>query len=212
MHDWLFATSVKISYRPMTHDNTRDRHARRAQERSLWRRMRHSLGQRMPERDTLAGHPMLRPLAKYVLAPWLWHLQHESVARGVAIGLFWAFVMPLGQIPLAVAHCIWWRANIPLAVVATLVTNPLTLGFWLWAAYQTGTLFVSAPPLVIPGQGTSLTAWLQDVGTPVVLGMGLFALGGSLGAYTLIKLSWRVRVALHLRRRRRRKPHDRPQD
>lgn len=159
---------------------------------------------RLPQRSALAEHPMLRPLARHVLAPWLWHLQHEAVARGVAIGLFWAFVMPLGQIPLAVAHCVWWRANIPVAVVATLVTNPLTLGFWLWAAYQVGTLFVTAPPLVVPGQGTRLMDWLQAVGLPVVLGMGLFAIVGSLCAYGLIKFAWRVRVILHLRQRRRR--------
>ncbi|TFY96288.1 DUF2062 domain-containing protein [Ramlibacter rhizophilus] len=167
--------------------------------------MRHSLGKRMPERDVLAGHPMLRPLARHVLAPWLWHLQHESVARGVAIGFFWAFVMPLGQIPIAVAHCIWWRANIPLSVAATLITNPLTLGFWLWLSYRIGTLFVSAPPLVMPRQGTSLLTWMQDVGTPVVLGMGLLAVMFSLGSYALIKLAWRLRVVLHLRQRRLRR-------
>ncbi|MBL0423294.1 DUF2062 domain-containing protein [Ramlibacter sp. AW1] len=166
--------------------------------------MRHSLGQRMPERDALARNPMLRPIARHLLAPRLWHMQHESVARGVAIGLFWAFVMPLGQIPLAVAHCIWWRANIPLSVVSTLVTNPLTLGFWLWAAYQVGIRFVDAPPLVMPRQGTSLLEWFSAVGTPVVLGMAVFAIGGSLASYALIKLAWRIKVLLHLRHRRRR--------
>ncbi|MEJ7932127.1 DUF2062 domain-containing protein [Ramlibacter sp. AN1015] len=174
--------------------------------------MRHSLGRRLPERKALAGHPMLRPVAKHVLAPWLWHLQHESVARGVAIGVFWAFVMPLGQIPLAAAHCIWWRANIPVSVLATLVTNPLTLGFWLWAAYRLGTVFVTAPPLVMPRQGTSLLEWLQAVGTPVFIGMGLFAVLGSIGAYALVKLAWRLRVVLHLRQRRRRSTRHTPHD
>lgn len=163
--------------------------------------MRHSLGARMPARDDLAGHPLLKPVAQHLLSPRLWHLQHEAVARGVAIGLFWAFAMPIAQIPLAVAHCVWWRANIPLAIVATLVTNPLTLGFWLWAAYQAGTFFIDAPSLVMPGQGTGLVDWLQSLGKPVILGMGLFAGIGSLSAYGLVKLAWRVSVNLRWRRR-----------
>lgn len=198
--------STRTPSRPHPHPHLNHR----GKQRSVWGRMRHSLGLRMPARDSLAGHPMLRPLARHVLAPWLWHLQHESVARGLAIGLFWAFVMPLGQIPLAVAHCIWWRANIPVAVFATLVTNPLTLGFWLWAAYQVGTTFVDAPALVMPGRGTSLMQWITDVGAPVVLGMGLFAVAGSLAAYALSKLAWRGRVALQMRRRRQRRESRRP--
>ncbi len=167
--------------------------------------MRHSLGNRMPRRDELATHPMLRPVARHVLAPHLWHLQHESVARGMAIGVFWAFALPLGQIPLSVMHCIWWRGNIPLSVVTTLVTNPLTIGFWLWAAYIVGSGFIDAPPLVVPEAGTSLVHWFQGVGKPAILGMAIFAAGGSLGTYGLVKLGWRVRVLLHLRTRRLRR-------
>lgn len=172
--------------------------------RPLLERVRQSLGLHLPRRRDLAEHPLLRPIARHVLSPRLWHLQHEAVARGVAIGLFWGFAMPLAQIPLAVAHCIWWRGNIPLSVAATLLTNPFTLGFWLWAAYQTGTLFIDAPPLVMPGEGTSLTEWLHAMGKPVVLGMALFALTLPPLAYGLIKLAWRLRVNLRRRLRRRR--------
>jgi hypothetical protein len=38
-------------------------------------------------------------------------LLHEAVGRGVAVGIFWAFVIPVGQIIAAVAHCVWWRAK-----------------------------------------------------------------------------------------------------
>lgn len=178
----------------------------------LGRRMRHSFARNIPERAVLARHPMLRPVAQHLLSPRLWHLQHEAVARGLAIGIFWAFVMPIGQIPLAAAHCVWWRANIPIAVAATFLTNPLTLGFWLWLAWLTGGLFIDAPPLVMPGQGTGLLAWLQDVGKPVVLGMGLFAFGGGLASYVAVKLGWRAAVALRRRQRlhaaRRQSRHD----
>jgi uncharacterized protein len=181
---------------------TRATSADEGKQHRLLRRLRESLGRYLPERTQIAGHPMLKPIARHILSPRLWHLQHEAVARGLAIGLFWAFVMPLGQIPVAVAHCIWWRANIPVAVAATLVTNPLTLGFWLWAAYGTGTLFLDAPPLVMPGQGTVLIDWFQSMGRPVMLGMLLFAVCGSTSAYIAAKLLWRWRVGWLWRQRR----------
>jgi uncharacterized protein (DUF2062 family) len=64
-------------------------------------RLRHSL----PSRETLAAHPWLQPLADKLLHPQLWRFQHEAVARGVAVGTFWAFVIPFAQIVAATAHC-----------------------------------------------------------------------------------------------------------
>lgn len=163
--------------------------------RSLGQRMRRSLGRSMPRRESLASHRLLRPVAGHLLSPDLWRLHHEAVARAVAIGTFWAFAMPLGQILIAAVHCIWWRANIPVAMAMTLLTNPLTLGFWLWLAYETGSLIIDAPPLVMPGEGTSVRQWLQAVGGPVALGMGVFALSGAAVGYALVQLGWRLRQA-----------------
>ena len=156
-------------------------------------------------RETLAAHPWLKPVAHHLQAPGLWHLQHEAVARGAAIGLFWAFALPVGQIVVAAAHCIWWRGNIPVAVGATLVTNPFTIGFWLWLAFKLGSLILGlAPHEVAAGDaalqaasssaGFDVLAWLQRFGWPAVLGMAIFAVGGSASAYVLVKLVWRGRV------------------
>ena len=50
----------------------------------------------LPTREVLTAHPWLKPIANRVLEPKLWRLQHEAVARGVAIGTFWAFAIPVG--------------------------------------------------------------------------------------------------------------------
>ncbi len=153
-------------------------------------RLRQWLQQTIPSPDSLAGNRWLQPIAHRLLAPALWCNAPEPVARGVAIGIFWAFVVPVAQIPLALLHCVAWRANIPAAAMATLVTNPLTLGFWLWLAYRFGSLFVNAPlqtesDLQVPATG--LLDWLLTVGWPVVVGMGCFALGGALLGYALVR-------------------------
>jgi len=177
----------------MSHANAVMAHLQR-----LGRRLRAN----MPTRETLVASPMLRPVARHLLAPALWRTQHESVARGVAVGVFWAFVIPFAQILFAAAHCVWWRANIPVAAAVTFVTNPFTLGFWLWLAYGLGSTVVDAPPPVMPGEGASVWDWLLSVGWPAVIGMGMFAVGGALGSYLLIKLGWRLRIAWKRRGRR----------
>ena len=149
----------------------------------------------LPKRDVLAAHPWLKPVAHRVLDPKLWRMHHESVARGAALGIFWAFVLPVAQILVAAASCVWCRANIPVAVGMTLVTNPFTIGFWLWLAYKVGSLVLDAPPplpLKQISESGGIMAYLESIGAPAILGMGMFAVGGALAAYALVKITWRL--------------------
>jgi len=165
----------------------------------LFKRLKDAL----PSRDSLAAHPWLKPVAHRLLDPQLWRLQHEAVARGVAIGIFWAFAIPVAQFAAATAHSIWWRANIPVAAGVTLITNPFTLGFWLWLAYQLGSLLLDAPPLAPLAEGAGPMAWLTSFGGPAALGMGIFALAGAVMGYLSVKLVWRLRIALKRWRRQK---------
>ena len=160
------------------------------------------LRQSLPTRDTLAAHPWLQPVANRLLDAQLWRLQYEAVARGVAVGTFWAFVIPFAQTIVAAAHCVWWRANIPAAAAMTMVTNPLTIGFWLWLAYQLGALVLGQPLSPAPSNGAGATSWLAEFGWPTVVGMGIFAVGGAASGYLGVKLIWRLRIWLKIRARR----------
>lgn len=155
----------------------------------------------LPTREALTANPLLRPVAVKILDSQLWRLQHEAVARGVAVGLFWAFVIPVAQIVVAVAHCVWWRANIPVAVAMTMVTNPLTIGFWLLLAYQLGAFVLGEPLVSVPSGGDGALAWLAEFGWPTIVGMGLFAVVGAALGYLGVKLIWRLRVNLKRRGR-----------
>ena len=159
------------------------------------------VGQALPTRDALTAHPWLRPVAGRLLDLQLWRLQHEAVARGVAVGIFWAFVAPVAQIIIAAAHCAWWRGNIPAAAAMTLLTNPFTIGFWLWLAFQFGDTVLGTPlaVLAIPGEDPS---WLTEYALPTVLGMGVFAVGGAAMGYLAVKAIWRMRIWFKRRVRR----------
>ena len=61
----------------------------------------------VPDRAQLSQHPWLKPWASRLMDAQLWRLQHEAVARGVAVGFLWAFLIPFAQIIAAVVHCVW---------------------------------------------------------------------------------------------------------
>jgi hypothetical protein len=172
---------------------------------SFWEEFKAKFKTHLPTRETLAQQRWLGPIAHRVTEYDLWHLKTESVARGVAIGMFWAFVVPFAQIIFAAAHCVWWRGNIPVAAGVTLITNPLTIGGWLYLAYQLGSLFVApnGAPAVAGTQGWMAT--LQSFGWPTVVGMGIFAVGCATLGYVLVRLSSALSLHWRLARRARRR-------
>lgn len=166
---------------------------------ALFDRLRQRVRRSMPTPEQLSRHRWLRPVAHRLGDHGLWHAKTEPVARGVAIGLFWAFVLPFAQVLFAAAHCVWWRANIPVAAAITFVTNPFTIGGWLYAAYHVGSIFV-APDTALPVADGWLGR-LQALGWPTVVGMGLFALVGSVGGYLLVRAGSRLWLHWRLARR-----------
>jgi len=83
-----------------------------------------------------------------------------------------------------------------------MVTNPLTIGFWLWLAFQMGTLVLGEPISPVTPTGDGALSWLAEFGWPTVVGMGIFAIGGAASGYVGVKLIWRLRIWLKRRARR----------
>jgi uncharacterized protein (DUF2062 family) len=166
--------------------------------------LRQNLKRKLPSPEQLARQRWLAPIAHRLTEHGLWHARTESVARGVAIGVFWAFVIPFAQVLFAAATCVWWRANIPVAAAITFVTNPLTVGGWLYLAYHVGSLFVTPKAPAPTADGWVGT--LQSLGWPTLVGMGLFATVGAVAGYLLVRAGARLwfiwRVARRARRQR----------
>jgi uncharacterized protein (DUF2062 family) len=72
----------------------------------------------MPTREEMARNKYLAPIAHRFLSPELWRFTRRSVPRGVALGLFTAFIIPVGQIFLAAFLALPLRANVPLSALA----------------------------------------------------------------------------------------------
>lgn len=114
-----------------------------------------------PTREEMARNRYLAPIAHRFLSPELWRFTRRSVPRGVALGLFAAFIVPIGQIFLAAYLALPSRANVPLAALVTFVTNPFTLPFWLVVANKVGnfTLRLDAAGPALAGAKAHSGAW-----------------------------------------------------
>ncbi len=84
----------------------------------------------------------------------------------------------------------------------TMLTNPLTIGFWLWLAYQTGARVLGEPLASGASPVDGAQSWLSAFGWPTLLGMGMFAVGGAALGYLGVKLIWRLRIWVKRRRHR----------
>ena len=175
----------------------------------------------LPTRESLEGNRWLRWLGPSLFHPRLWHVSRRGIALGMAIGVFFGFLIPIAQIPFSAAVAVALRANVPTAVASTLVTNPITFGPVYFAAWKVGGFLLaddSTPPPVLSGDmavapeavGTgSVSGWqralngMQAAGKPLVLGLALFACTFGALSYVVVTLVWRARVLLSRRSRRR---------
>ena len=69
----------------------------------------------IPTREQLAKHRATRWLAPWLGQRKLWHFSRRSVALGMAIGIFFGFLLPVAQIPLSASTAVVLRANVPAA-------------------------------------------------------------------------------------------------
>jgi hypothetical protein len=127
-------------------------------------------------------------------------LGRRSVARAVSVGCFWALLPLPIQTPLGLLTAIFFRANLPVTVVAVWISNPLTMvplygtGFFIDA-------YLTATPLV-PLDELTLT-WFEPRLPKLWAGCLLMSILGQLLSYYLVNTLWRFTVLPDRRNRNR---------
>jgi uncharacterized protein len=175
---------------------------------------KHFVKKLLPDRDKIADNKMLRFLGPTLLHPDLWHISRRSIAIGLAVGLFFGFLIPVAQIPAAAIVAVFLRANLAIAAVSTLVTNPFTFAPIYFLAYQVGALVIGDSKTGLSKssieQATQFsiqpTGWFDQIlglGAPTFLGLFIFAVVSAAIAYFGVNLAWRLGVNLRKHRRRK---------
>ncbi|HVM23521.1 MAG TPA: DUF2062 domain-containing protein [Sphingomicrobium sp.] len=160
----------------------------------------------MKSREEILQSRWLRPFAHLFGHSSLWHLNGRSAPRALAVGLFAAFILPIGQFLLAALLAVPLRANVPLAAAATLVTNPLTFPPIYYGAYRVGRFVLgSFDSHEASHVASTLGSKLLDVSGPTALGLLIFAVSAATAGYVLGRLWWRFRLIRRWTSRRRRR-------
>lgn len=178
--------------------------------------MRNWIRRFTPTEDALRAHPSLRWLGPLLRRPWLWHPSRRRVAMGAGIGVFFGLLIPIAQIAGAAVFALLLRANLPVAVVSTLVSNPFTYAPIAVLAYETGAaaLGVVAKPGAAKALATAVESPAQDergwierakaIGRPLLVGLAIFAVVGGVLSWAVVHVLWALGVWLKRRRRRHR--------
>jgi hypothetical protein len=147
----------------------------------------------------------------------LWHLHRRSVAGGMAVGMFCGLIPGPLQMLTAALLSVLMRVNLPVAVMATWYTNPITIVPLYYLAYKLGSLVTGrAPSAALAAQVDlrfdnigqwvpMLLDWMGAMGGPFVLGLLLLASILAVAGYLGVLGAWRLYIVLAWRQRQRRR-------
>lgn len=155
----------------------------------------------LPDARTVRESRALRWLGPLLERPWLWRFTRRSVALGLAAGMFFGLLLPFAQSLFSGAFAVVLRANLPAAVLATFVSNPVTTPGIVVAGYYVGTLALGLP-FSPPGEEAGLP-WserISSMGEPLLAGLLIVASLAALLTYVGVLVAWRVSARLRLAR------------
>ena len=177
----------------------------------------------LPKKDSVSSNRFLKWMGPTLMHPQLWHFSRRGVALGVGLGIFFGFLIPLAQIPVAAVSATLLRANVPTAIASTLVTNPVTFAPIYVIAYKLGNKLLGqkldpksleqVAKGVTPQENNQETKTsdnnssiqkILNVSKPLALGLAIFSVVGSLTTYALILWFWWVWVKFKRYKRRNR--------
>ena len=178
--------------------------------------MRKFLHKFLPSHEAVKNQRWLMPFGNWLQHPNLWHLHRRSVAGGVAIGLFCGLIPGPIQMVSAALFAVLFRANLPVALITTLYTNPFTIVPLYLVAYGLGamvsgvhngigTVQPSIPELHWQNLMYEMWDWMVMLGKPLLIGLPLLAVCLAIIGYFAVRVIWRMTVVFRWRARKKRK-------
>lgn len=165
----------------------------------------------IPDSSSVQKKPALQFLGKLLHDPNVFHLNRHSVSAGVAIGVFVALQPIVGQMPVAALLALWFRANLPLALTLTWLTNPFTYAPVYFTTYELGRWILDMPRFSMQPEWT--WEWVQQefhaIWKPLYAGSLVAGLLLGIGSYFAMRTFWywTVMRSWHKRSRDRAQRH-----
>lgn len=153
--------------------------------------------------NELLHHRALKYLPLHRLPAQVWYLNRHSVAAALAAGILGGIIPGPLQMLTAALLAVWWRANLPLAVLTTLYTNPFTIMPLYWISLQWGCWLLHRPSYALLNppdwswtqpqlSAQQWLGWLESMGEPLLVGLTSLSVIAAAIAYVAVQLAWRV--------------------
>jgi uncharacterized protein (DUF2062 family) len=169
---------------------------------------------KLPTHEQVEQIRWLAPISHLILRPALWRFHRRSVPRGVALGLAVGIFLMIPGVQLlgAALLSVPLRANIPLAVSMTLLSNPVTTPLILLASMKLGNILfgfhadmqalaklqADAAPLA------DYAHWaMSDAAPSLITGLAVIALVAAAVGYAVSIFIWRWWISHKWRHRKR---------
>ena len=174
------------------------------------------LRKHLPDADTVRSKRYVAMFGSLLNHPNLWSFNRVSVPGAVAVGLFSGLVPGPLQMITALLLAIPLKKNLPVALLMTLYTNPLTIVPLYVLAYGYGALLLGerhaddVQPFemdwsnLIDSLGASID-WMLSLGKPLAVGLVALALTLAALGYVTVQVGWRLYVVLAWRARCKRR-------
>jgi uncharacterized protein (DUF2062 family) len=165
----------------------------------------------IPTKKSIKKMNELKILKPFSKSTPLWSYDCQSVARGVAAGLG-ASVIPGFQIFYAAILVILFRGNIPIALLATLVTNPLTVIPMMFFTCYIGSWVLGngASNCVIHkfewdfssfhSFWSNFTVWILQFGKAFLIGVPVLSVSLAIAGYFGTIMIWKMCIILRKKR------------
>lgn len=158
-----------------------------------------NLRKHLPTAKEIQEYRYLHIFGDTLKQPELWAFNRQSTAKGVAIGLFCAFLpMPFEMVP-AIFIAAMIGGNLPFAVAGVWISNPLTWVPLYTPCYLLGAKIIGIEPVAISKITIFQLGWHY-----VALWLGCLIVGItlSISAHFIISFAWRSQARQRWRRRR----------
>ena len=173
----------------------------------------------LPTPEKILESRTMKLFAPHLADARLWHFNRHSLNKAVYIGILSAFFPLPGQMLLALIGSLIFRANVPMALGLTWITNPLTTLPVFYAGYYVGAKIIDVPMIslrVIGRMITDFSLWiLSDGANPFVtyegtvsitafcVGLTILAVVSSIICGLAFKAIWRYKTVTSWQKRSR---------
>lgn len=177
----------------------------------------------LPTPEKILASRTLKWFAPQLADPRLWHFNRHSLNKAVYIGVLSAFFPLPGQMLLALIGALIFRANVPMALGLTWITNPVTSLPVFYAGYYIGAKILDVPMISLRLIGRMIadfSLWaLSDGANPFItykgtvsiaafcLGLTILAIISSIVCGLAFKAIWRYKTVTSWQKRQK-KPSD----